>query len=223
MIEDSKQYLQPSALCDFDRSPDIREKARGLTSACRTKEEKFRRIFSTVKELPYGLDDWDVAASQTLKKGWGMCSGKTNLLVALLRCVGIPSRYRIYSIEAERRLWEKIAGFQGLGSSLGDSPIGQDHVDCEVWLGDWVVCDPSRDTPMERGLLALGIPLERQPIVDASGQVTYLRLASFDEWARERQGRRRFREGRDETFGKINGILWRIRELGGSASGLASE
>ena len=147
-----------------------------------------------------------------------MCSGKTNLLVALLRCVGIPSRYRIYSIEAERRLWERIAGFEGLGRSLGDSPMGQDHVDCEAWLGEWVVCDPSRDTPMERGLLALGIPLEREPIVDASGRVPYLRLASFDEWARERQERRRFREGRGETFGKINDILWRIREQGSSAS-----
>jgi hypothetical protein len=76
---------------------------------------------------------------------------------------------------------------------------------------------------MERGLLALGIPLERQPIVDASGQVPYLRLASFDEWARERQEQRRFREGRGETFGKINDILWHIRELGSSASGPESE
>ena len=218
MNEDREQYLQPSALCDFDRSTVIGEKARGLVSACRTDEEKFHRILSFVKELPYGLDDWDVAASQTLKKGWGMCSGKTNLLVALLRCSGIPSRYRIYVIEAERRLWEKIAGFQGMGSSLGDSPIGQDHVDCEVWLGEWIACDPSRDTPMERGLLALGIPLERKAIVDASGKIPYLSLASFDEWARERQGRRRFREGRGEIFGKINEVLGRIREQGSSAS-----
>ena len=94
-----------------------------------------------------------------------------------------------HAIEAERRLWERIAGFQGMGSSLGDSPVGQDHVDCEVWLAEWVICDPSRDTPMERGLLALGIPLERQPIVDASGQVPYLRLASFDEWVRSGRSR----------------------------------
>lgn len=213
VIEDNRQYLRPSGLCDFDRSPDIGEKARELTSSCRLEAEMFRRIFSFVKELPYGLDDWDVAASETLKKGWGMCSGKTNLLVALLRCVWIPSRYRIYSIEAERRLWEKIAGFQGLDRSIGDSPIGQDHVDCEVWLGEWVACDLSRDTPMERGLLALGIPLEREPIVDASGQVPYLRLASFDEWARERQERRRFREGRGETFARINEVLQHIRAI----------
>jgi transglutaminase-like putative cysteine protease len=223
MSEDSKQYLQPSALCDFDRSLAIGEKARGLILNCRTEEEKFRRIFSFVKELPYGLDDWDVAASETLEKGWGMCSGKANLLVALLRCVGIPARYRIYAIEAEQRLWEKIAGFEGLGPSMGDSPIGQDHVDCEVWLDGWVACDPSRDTPMERGLLALGIPLERQPIVDASGKVPYLRLACFDGWARERQERRRFREGRGEIFAKINEVLWQVREMGSSASGPASK
>lgn len=213
-MEDKGPYLQPSALCDFGLSPDIAGLARRLTSNCQLDEDKFRRMFSFVKELPYGLDDWDVAASETLQKGWGMCSGKTNLLVALLRCAGIPSRYRIYAIEAEQRLWEKIAGLQGMGHLLGDSPMAQDHVDCEVWLGEWVACDPSRDTPLEQGLLALGIPLERKAIVDASGQVPYLRLASFDDWARERQERRRFREGRSETFGRINEVLREIRAAG---------
>ncbi len=217
--EDKGPYLQPSALCDFDRCPAIREKSRELSSVCKSNEEKFRRISSFVKELPYGLDDWDVPASLTLEKGWGMCSGKANLLVAMLRCCGIPSRYRIYAIEAEHRLWEKIAALQDMGSTLGDSPMAQDHVDCEAWLGQWVACDPSRDTPLERGLLAMGIPLERKAMVDADGQVPYLRLASFDEWARERQARRRFREGRSETFGRINEVLRQIREAGGETSG----
>jgi hypothetical protein len=44
--------------------------------------------------------------------------------------------------------------------------------------------------------------------------VPYLRLACFDEWARERQERRRFREGRLETFAGINEILRWIREKG---------
>jgi transglutaminase-like putative cysteine protease len=215
-IEDREQYLQPSALCDFDRSPDIGEKARSLISACRTEDEKFRRIFCFVKELPYDLDDWDVTASETLRKGWGMCSGKTNLLVALLRCVGIPSRYRIYAIKSEQRFWEKVSGFESLDPLLGYSPIEQDHVDCEAWLGEWFVCDPTRDTALERGLLVLGIPVERQPVLDADGKVPYLRLACFDEWARERQERRRFREGRLETLAGINEILRWIREKGGA-------
>ena len=220
MIEDKEQYLQPSALCDFDRSHDVVEKARSLTSDCRTDDEKFRRIFPFVKELPYSLDDWDVAASETLGRGWGMCSGKTNLLVTLLRCAGIPSRYRIYAVNSEQRFWEKVAGFESLDPSLGYSPIEQDHVDCEAWLGEWIACDPTRDTALERGLLALGIPVERQPVLDADGKVPYLRLACFDEWARERQAKRWFREGRGETFAGINAVLQRIRERGGTVGRL---
>ena len=94
MAMDNEEYLQPSELCDFDRCPEIRDKALELTLSCRSREEMFGRIFDFVKELPYGLEDWDVPASETLTKGWGMCSGKTNLLVALLRSVAIPARYR---------------------------------------------------------------------------------------------------------------------------------
>ena len=57
-------------LADFDRQPEIRAKALELTTACRSREEVFQRIFAFVKELPYGLEDWDVTASETLAKGW---------------------------------------------------------------------------------------------------------------------------------------------------------
>jgi transglutaminase-like putative cysteine protease len=213
MSPDIEKYLQPSELCDFDRCPEIRAKALELTRGCQSREEMFRSLFSFVKELPYGLEDWDVAASETLAKGWGMCSGKTNLLVALLRSLGIPARYRAYRIRAEVNLWGAITGEEGMAQRMGDAPVEQDHVDCEVWLGEWVACDPSRDTPMERGMMAHGIPLERELVVDASGHVPYLFLADFDRWARERQGRRRFRKNRREIFAKVNELLSRMRVL----------
>ena len=213
IAQNNKQYLQPSELCDFDRRPEIRAKALELTIGCRLVVDIFQGIFAFVKELPYSLEDWDIPASETLSRGWGMCSGKTNLLVAMLRSLGIPARYRIFRIRGEVRLWESIAGYKELARSLGDAPIEQDHVDCEVWLGSWRDCDPSRDTTMERGLLALGIPLEREVIVDATGRVPYLILASFDNWARERQEGRRFRENRNETFARVNEHLWQIRAL----------
>jgi len=212
MNPNNEEYLQPSELCDFDRCPEIRAKAQELTRGCQSREEMFRSIFAVVKELPYGLEDWDVAASETLVKGWGMCSGKTNLLVALLRSLGIPARYRAYRIRAEVSLWGAITGEEGMMvQRMGAAPVEQDHVDCEVWLGEWVACDPSRDTPMERGMIAQGIPLEREPIVDASGRVPYLFPADFDRWARERQSRRRFRKNRSEIFDKVNELLSRMR------------
>lgn len=214
MTRENEEYLQPSQLCDFDRQPEIGAKVLELTTGCRSSEEMFQRIFAFVKELPYGLEDWDVTASETLAKGWGMCSGKTNLLVALLRSVGIPARYRVFRIRAEVRLWQWITADEELAQCLGAATTKQDHVDCEVWLGGWRACDPSRDTPLERGLLAFSIPLERESIAEASGRVPYLILASFDLWARERQERRRFRDNRGEIFARVNEQLWRIRALG---------
>lgn len=211
-----EQYLQPTELCDFDRSPEIRLKAEELTKDCRTPRQKLERLFDYVKELPYGLEDWDVTASETLAKGWGMCSGKANLLVALLRSIGIPARYRVYRINAEVSLWTKVTGQSELSQRLGPAPRQQDHVDCQVWLGRWHTCDPARDTALERGMKALGMPLKREVIPGASGRIRYTILANFDNWARQRQSRRMIRKDRAETFALANEQFLRIRALGKS-------
>jgi len=211
-----EEYLQPSKLCDFDRSPEIRAKATELTEGCRTTRQKFQRLFRFVKELPYGLEDWDVTASETLAKGWGMCSGKSNLLVSLLRALGIPARYRVYRIRAEVSLWIEVTAESALSQRLGAAPSQQDHVDCEVWLGKWHPCDPARDTPLERGMKVLGMPLKREIIPDASGHVRYTILADFDDWARQRQRRRMIRQDRVQTFAMANEEFSRIRALGRS-------
>ena len=211
-----QEYLQPSELCDFDRSPEIRAKAIELTENCSTTRQKFQRLFGFVKELPYGLEDWDVAASETLAKGWGMCSGKTNLLVALLRSLGIPARYRVYRIKAEVNLWIEVTGQRKLSQRMGTAPSEQDHVDCEVWLGKWHICDSARDTPLEHGMKALGLPLKREIIPNASGRSHYTILADFASWARQRQSRRMVRKDRGETFARVNEQFSRIRALGKS-------
>jgi len=206
-------YLQPSLLCDFDRSPSIRKKALALTGGCRNRRQKFEQICAFVKELPYGLEDWDVRASHTLRKGWGMCSGKTNLLVAMLRSTGIPARYRIYQLKANMEVWRQAGremGRHGIAEELGEI---RDHVDCEAWLGKWVDFDPGRDTAMEKGMLSLGMPLERNKVTDNSGRVIYSHLPEFDGWASERQRRRKFRSERADVFAEINKGFEKLREL----------
>lgn len=212
-MRNNREFLQPTELCDFDCHPEIKAKALELTSDCQEIRDRVQSIFSFVKELPYGLEDWDVRASETLSKGWGMCSGKTNLLVAMLRSVSIPARYRVFRIKGEIKLWEWAIKGEELSRILSTVPLEQNHVDCEVWLGSWKAFDPSRDTPLERGMVKLGIPLEREPLVDESGRVPYLILASFDDWARERQANRRFRENREEIFAIVNKRFWQIRAL----------
>ncbi|MCX5996178.1 MAG: transglutaminase domain-containing protein [Chloroflexi bacterium] len=214
MAFDRQRYLQPSGLCDFDRSAEIRLKTRELTAGCRNRAGKFSSLFAFVKELPYGLEDWDLKASDILRKGWGMCSGKTNLLVAMLRSAGIPARYRVYRIKADSKLWDKLG--KGNDSAARMNGLGEerDHVDCEAWLGKWVACDAGRDTAMEKGIVRLGGTLERQVVAGSSGRARYLRLASLDQWAKERQDRRVFRSDRDDVFAGANQGIEKIRQLG---------
>jgi transglutaminase-like putative cysteine protease len=213
-----KKYLEPSALCDFDVSPEIMVKALALTAGCRNRRQEFERIFAFVKELPYGLDDWDLRASDILRKGWGMCSGKTNLLVALLRSLDIPARYRIYRIKAEPVVWDKLGKGSAKTERLNQLGKERDHVDCEVWLGRWADWDPGRDTAMEKGMLKLGGTLERRKIEDGKGKTLYTRLANFDNWAKERQVRRTFRSDRQDVFAEVNKGLEKLRQLGESTS-----
>ncbi len=211
-----ESYLQPTELCDFDTDSQVRARAMELAQGCAGDWQKFDRIYGFVKALPYGLEDWDVRASETLRKGWGMCCGKTNLLVAMSRVLMIPARYKVFRIRAESRLLQWVAEQEGeLLTQLGGLPLEQDHLECEVCLdGAWRNYDPSRDPAMEAGLERLGIPLDREPVADADGVVRFVRLASIDEWARERQQVRRFREGRQALFARVNRQLGRIRQIG---------
>ncbi len=214
-MERTEEFLQPSGLCDFDTCGAIRDRAARLARGCGDNQEKFLRVFEFVRELPYGLEDWDVKASATLAKGWGMCCGKTNLLVAMSRALSVPARYRIFQIKAERRLLRQVTGQnRSLAAPLGSLPPVQDHVQCEAYLGGWRVFDPSRDMGLENGLRKLGMPLERVPVADARGAVHYDILASIDEWARGRQESRTVRDDRELVFARANVELDKVRRLG---------
>jgi transglutaminase-like putative cysteine protease len=213
-MESLTEYLSPSNLCDFDRDPEIDDTARQLTRNTEDKRQSFHRIYQFVKELPYGLEDWDIRASQTLRKGWGMCSGKTNLLVAMCRGLMIPARYKIVKIEAEGTLWKWITNQNGrLAAEMGSPLPEQDHVITEVHLDTWEAYDPSRDTAFEKGLIRLGIPLQRRLVTDPEGNACQTTLASIDEWAQKRQQARRFRGNREFIFSRVNKEFDRIRSL----------
>ena len=207
-------YLKPSDLCDFDRSPEIERKARALMQGCNNRQRKFEEVLAFVKELPYTLEDWDIKASDTLKKGTGMCSSKTNLMIAMLRSIHIPCRYRIYRIKADATLWKWMCELNPEASRLKTLGEERDHVDCEIWLGKWLDCDAGRDTALERGILKLGGTIAREKIADAAGKVHYVKLADFDEWAQERQRRRSLRSDREAVLSAVNQGFARLRELG---------
>lgn len=55
--------------------------------------ETTQNIWDFVRHLPYRLGFWNLTASQILQMGYGMCTTKTNLQVALLRACEIEAAF----------------------------------------------------------------------------------------------------------------------------------
>jgi transglutaminase-like putative cysteine protease len=91
--EGMDEFLSSSELCDF-KNPIIIEKAKNITDGAGIPREAAEKIFLFVRdEVLFGLDNFDVKASETLSRGYGQCVNKANLQVALLRSIDIPARY----------------------------------------------------------------------------------------------------------------------------------
>ncbi len=212
-----EDYLRPTQLCNFDEAAEIKAVASGLTAGLVNEYQKLDKICSFVKEFDYVYEDWYVRASDTLRTKTGMCSSKTNLLVAMLRSVGIPARYRVFKCEAELMLFEWITGQdEQIARQMGEPYQEQDHVLAEVYINGWEAFDTSRDTPLEKGMGKLGIPVDIKPL-SLPGTPEPLVLASFDDWARARQERRRFTGiERNKVFSLANEQLEKIRLIGRS-------
>ena len=214
-MSDLAEYLRSTYLCDFDQAPEIGNTAERLTENLVGKRQRLNRLYLFVKELPYGLEDWDVKASDTLRKGWGMCSGKASLLIAMSRSLEIPARYRIARIKAEGTLWKWVAKQNDeLARQIGDPSPEQDHVTAEVYLDDWEIYDPSRDTALERGLKRLQIPRRRELVIGTDNKPRVIILTSLDHWAQARQEARRFKKDRESILSSMNKQFDKIRWLG---------
>jgi|GEM_PF-764093 len=77
-------------LCDQDH-PEIRRRAIRLRRA--TPASTAEAIFLFVQAMPYRFGTWQERASETLKRGSGMCTTKANLQVALMRAAGLEAGF----------------------------------------------------------------------------------------------------------------------------------
>jgi transglutaminase-like putative cysteine protease len=200
------ENLKPTALCDFDAAPEIKTVALEVVAEYSFTYQKTACIRDFIKSLPYRYDDWDVKASDTLKRGWGMCSGRTNLLVAMLRSLNIPARYCILKCQAELELFQWLIDQDAeLERILGEPYAEVYHINAEVFLDNrWQAVDPLRDPALEAGMSTLGIPVEMQVINRSS-------ITSFDEWAVSRQSSIRIKEGRQTMLKLMNDQLEKLR------------
>ena len=220
MKEIFEKYLRPSELCDFDKEI-IQKKTEKIISGAKTDREKAERILDFCQnEILFIYDDWGVPASVVLERRKGMCSGKNNLAVAMLRAAGIPARHKLAILEIESEMWKFASERDSfLAKVLSTLPQTRDHIVIEVFLdGNWELKDVTRDRDLEKGMENLGIPLERDLILEELETIE-----DFDGWANQRQKRITIAENREKILKRINHFVESMRAKPSSPSSFPSE
>ena len=130
-----KDDLKETFYCDYNCA-SIRQAASELSQNSGNPDEIAKKTFYYVRDnITYGLDLFMTKASETLKKGYGVCWNKSLLLVALLRCNSIPARFG--SIPLKRRFSKPAAGLAYL---FTNNPYN--HGIAHVFLNEkWIVLD----------------------------------------------------------------------------------
>lgn len=139
-----KKFLCETKFCDFNNIL-IRKKNLELTKCFNDDKNKTISLFNFVRDnIKYTFDYWNRKASETLKKGYGMCTNKTNLLVAMLRANGIPAGYGILKVNAQEYFGPLILPM--MKKKVSENSI---HIYTQVFLDNkWIKCDPSTDADL---------------------------------------------------------------------------
>ncbi len=129
--------LKQTYYCDYGH-PSIQQLAKQLKNDDCTKT--VMDTFTYVRDcIPFGFDLVQTKASQTLKRGFGVCWNKSLLLLALLRSNGIPSHFGSIPMKSSF-----IAPVVGKIHLLINNPYN--HCIVSVKLdGRWVILDPVLD------------------------------------------------------------------------------
>lgn len=165
--EEMEDYLRCTELCDSDSS-EVSRKASEIAGSASTFKERAVGIFYFVRdEIPFALDNFEVKASQTLKKGKGHCVNKVNLQVALLRAAGIPARYH-QGVLVKDCLKGIVADF--IFRATPDRIWYHPWCECHL-SGEWISCDAIFDRPLYEGILARDIARkDKIPTIDWDGE-----------------------------------------------------
>lgn len=138
---DLREFLQETRYCDCNNSK-IQKIAHELTRSCFSEREKAMALFQYVRDnILYKFGYWGKKSSTTLEEGSGMCTNSANLLIALLRAVGIPSAYGVMRVDTREYFGPiMLPMFKNLISK------NSVHIYSYVYLNNrWIKCDPSID------------------------------------------------------------------------------
>jgi len=136
-----ENFLRETKYCDYSH-PLIQATALKITKKIKGDKERAIALFNYVRDnFPYTFDYWGIKASETLKKGYGMCTNKNNLFIALLRAVNIPAGYGILRVKAREYFGPiMLDRYKSKVSEVSK------HIYSYAYLNNrWVKCDPSTD------------------------------------------------------------------------------
>ncbi len=169
-------FVNPTGLCDSENS-EIKAKATQLTVDCQSPTDAAVKLFYFVRdECLFGLSEADQKASVTLNTRVGWCVTKNNLLVAMLRSVGIPARYHQVSVNR--------TSLKGIVSSMLYKMVPKVitiHPWCECYLdGRWLACDVTFDKQTYRAAIAKGFFTRgNMPSIDWDGRTDSKCISAF--------------------------------------------
>ncbi|MHA1556666.1 MAG: transglutaminase-like domain-containing protein [Candidatus Heimdallarchaeota archaeon] len=175
-------FLSPTKFCDFNH-PSIQARAKEITKNDNSPEEMALSIFHFVRDdIKFLMIYKNSKASETLTLKYGDCGKKTNLHVALLRAVNIPSRFHLVALSKEC--------LKGLVTDFlyKKAPeIIPFHPYCECYLsGKWVACDSFLDKKLVDNVYKKGIFTQEDiPTIDWDGKND---LNTMTKWVIEDKG-----------------------------------
>ncbi|MDD4333476.1 MAG: transglutaminase family protein [Patescibacteria group bacterium] len=145
-------FLQPTNFCDFqdDKIANLADK---ITAGCQTDRDKAIACFNYVKNgYKYAFGNWRMRASEFAGKKSGMCTLKSNLLVALLRHFNIPAGFRVVRINAQD-VFQVFTKIDYLHEKMSKNSV---HIFANVYLDNhWIDIDPSLDEKLVKGLIKI--------------------------------------------------------------------
>jgi hypothetical protein len=160
------QFLITTPMCNYDH-PLVQAYVHRVVTNRQSERDKATQIFGFVRDtIRFSMAFSKSKASQILKHGYGDCATKTNVQVAMLRAVGIPTRMR-WVMAQKKVLHGLIADF-----ALRSMPSEVSHFWTECYLdGHWVSCETLLDKPLYEGMLKQGLITKDQiPTIDWDGE-----------------------------------------------------
>lgn len=110
-------------------------------------------------ELDYvpGTTGVHSSALDALREGKGVCQDFAHLTLAVLRSIGIPSRYVSGYLHPRRK------------APLGETVDGQSHAWIQAWTGGWWNFDPTNDKEINEQYVSVGVGRDYADVTPLKG------------------------------------------------------